>query len=167
MRPIVCERKTTSASGTAASSETPRSIAPAASASAIAPGELTPVIAPVKPALRKASPKLAPISPVPTMTTFCILNGPAHRKCDGLQLMHQFFKLIGPHGLRAVAERAIGVGMNFHQQSIAAGCDGGARHRGDEVASSRPVGWVGDYRQVGQLLNHRDRGEIERVLRIR
>src|SRR5438309_6822498 len=111
MRPIVCERKITSASGTAASSEAPRSIAPAARASAIAPGELTPVRAPVKPALRKASPKLEPISPVPTMTTFCTLKGPAHGKCDALQLTHQFFKLLGPHGLRAVAQRAVGVGM--------------------------------------------------------
>src|ERR1039458_815539 len=73
MRPMVCERKTRSASGTAESRDAPRSMAPTASASAMAAGELTPVIAPSNPAWRRASPKDEPIRPVPTMTTFCML----------------------------------------------------------------------------------------------
>src|ERR1035437_4963387 len=194
MRPMVCERKTRSASGMAASSEAPRSMAPTVSASAMAGGELTPVMTPSKPAWRRASPKDEPIRPVPTMTTFCMLNGPsyirrvgklkhappwwsgsgwdealngpANGKRDGPELRHQLFELLGPHGLRSVGEGAIRVGMDFDHQAIGARGHGGARHGGDDVAASRAVGWVRDNRQVGEFLDHRNGGEILGVARV-
>src|ERR1017187_5975540 len=175
MRPIVWERKTRSASGTAACSPAPRSMAPQARASAMACGELTPVMTPSKPDWRKASPKDEPIRPVPTMTTFCMFvpcserdrpGGPSYGQGDGLQLVHQLFELLGAHGLRAVGGGAIGVGMDFNHEAIGAGGQGGARHGSDDIAAAGAVRWVGDDGQVGEFLDDRDGGEIEGVARL-
>src|ERR1019366_3856537 len=139
MRPMVCERKTRSASGTAESRDAPRSMAPLARESAMAAGELTPVIAPSKPAWRRASPKDEPIRPVPTMTTFCMLNGPAHGKRDCLQLTHQLLELLGPQRLRPVGERAVGIGMDFDHQAVGARGYGGPRPPGPPGAAAPRV----------------------------
>src|ERR1035437_4382471 len=92
-----------------------------------------------------------------------MLEGPTHGKRDGFQLMHQLFELFGPHGLRAVRERAIGVGMDFDHQAIGARGQGGARHGSDDVAATRAVRRVGYDRQVGEFLDYGNGGEIEGV----
>ena len=60
----------------------------------------------------------------------------------------------------------IGVVVNFHQQAVGSGGDGGASHRQHHLAASGAVGWIGDDGQMGELLYHRNSGDIHGVARV-
>src|ERR1019366_8797817 len=91
---------------------------------------------------------------------------PAHGKRDGLQLTHQLFELLGPQRLRPVGERAVGIGMDFDHQAVGAGGYGGPRHGSHDVAAAGGVRRGGENRQVGQVLDPRDGGEIQGIARV-
>src|SRR5579872_4154498 len=100
-------------------------------------GELTPSNCPWKPAFRSASAKDPPIRPTPKMATLFIyataahaaLDGPANSRSDHPELAHQFGKLRGTQGLRAIAQGMVGVRVNFHKQPIRARSHSGTSHR--------------------------------------
>src|SRR2546426_8223378 len=104
-------------------------MAPRRIASAIALSELTPTIAPRNPAFLSASPNELPIRPAPTIATVSNSDTPADRWSDHAKLAHQLAELLREQGLRAVAERMIGIVMDFDQQPVRARGDRGARHR--------------------------------------
>ena len=90
-------------------------------------------------------------------------DAPPDRRRDDPQLGHQPIELRRKHRLRAVAQRVIGIAMHFDQQSVGAGCDGRASDGGHLVAAPRGVAWIDDDRQVAELLNDWNGGDIERV----
>src|ERR1700704_1443511 len=56
-------------------------------------------------------------------------DSPSDRRRDDSELGHQAIELRGVHGLRAVAQRVIGIAMHFDDQAVGAGGHRGARHR--------------------------------------
>src|SRR5712691_8440229 len=125
--------------------------------------ELTPRICPPKPAFFIASPNEPPISPTPTIAMVSNSKTPTHDRSDQAKLRHQLAELLGEQGLRSVAERMVRIVMDFDEQTVGAGGHRGARHGCDFVATSGAVGGVADYGQVGELLHHRDGGNVHRV----
>ena len=54
---------------------------------------------------------------------------PTHDRSDQAKLRHQLAELLGEQGLRAVAERMVGIVMDFDEQAVGAGGHRGARRR--------------------------------------
>src|SRR5579863_8497943 len=123
-----------SAFAAASSSCAPRSIAPRRRPPAMAFSELTPRISPSKPDLLSASPNDPPISPTPTMATVRNSDSPSHGRGDDAKLIHQLGELVREQGLRAVAQRVVGIVVHFNQQPVGAGRYRRARHGGHLVA---------------------------------
>ena len=61
----------------------------------------------------------------------------AHCRSNDAQLVHELCELLRKERLRAIGDGLVGVGMDFDQQSVAAGRDRGARHCA--TMSRRPV----------------------------
>ena len=53
--------------------------------------------------------------------------------------------------------------VNFDHEAVRAHCYSGASERGHHVGATRAVGWIYDYRQVGNTANRWHGREIERV----
>ena len=69
---------------------------------------------------------------------------------------------VGVELLRAVADRLLGRGVHLDDDPVGAGRGGGHRERGDEAAAAGRVARVHDHGQVGELLEHRYRGDVQR-----
>jgi hypothetical protein len=65
---------------------------------------------------------------------------------ERLNVAHQFAKLLEGERLRAIAKRAIRVGMNLDDEAVGAYGDCGAGDWRDEVANSRGVTRINDDR---------------------
>ena len=85
----------------------------------------------------------------------------------GDQLRHHLGEVFRRQRLRAVAQRAFRARVNIDDQPVGAGGERGTRHRGDLVAPAGAMARVGDDRQVGHLMHHGDRGQVEQVARRR
>src|SRR5260370_4564034 len=145
----------------------PRSMAPRCRASAIAASELTPRISPLKPAFLRARPKDPPINPTPTMATVCNSNAPAHRRRNQAKLPHQLAELFRIERLRAVAQRVVRIVVDLDEQPVRAGGYRGSRHGSDLIAASSAMRWIAYDGQMGELLHHRDGGDIHGIARVR
>ena len=55
--------------------------------------------------------------------------------------------------------------MDFDQQAVAARCNRGERHRGDEIAPPSAMAGVSDDGQVREPLDERDGADVHRVAR--
>ena len=88
---------------------------------------------------------------------------PADRLDDEPRLPHQPLELLGVEALRAVGQRAIGVGMDLDQQPVGAGGDRGARHRDHHVAVPGAVARIGHDRQVREPVHHGNRAQVEQI----
>ena len=64
--------------------------------------------------------------------------------------------------LRPVADRLLGLRVDLDDDPVRAGRRRGERERLDEVAPAGRVARVDDHRQVRELLEHRDRRQVER-----
>src|SRR5258708_3463033 len=113
-------------------------------------GRSQPTMRPVKPADFTASPNDPPIRPVPMIVIW--LKGicsrfavsqlgqfPPNGWSDQPEFAHQFLKLFGIQRLRAVRQRLVRRVVYFHQEAIGAGCDGGASHGRNFVATACAV----------------------------
>ncbi len=82
---------------------------------------------------------------------------------DGANLLHQFRELIGIERLHAIGKRALRVGMDFDEQAVRARRNCRSRHGRHFIAASSTVRGIGHHRQVRKALDHRNRGDVERV----
>jgi hypothetical protein len=87
----------------------------------------------------------------------------AHRTRDLVDLIMEAGQLYQGHGLLAVGERFGGVGMEFNQQAVGSGGDGGARRRQHEVGPAGRVAGIGDHRVRRHLLHIGDGVGVERI----
>src|SRR5688572_148574 len=184
-------RMTRSTSPISLVSPAPRSMAPPPSAWAITEWRSTPSTRTAGQRSRTPRAIDPPMRPRPTMAI--LLNGgsslvdtrfsrlprpPASRhrlqadaaadgRGDDAQLRHQAIELRGEHRLCAVAERVIGIVVDLDDQAVSACRHGGAGKLRDHVAATGAVARIRDDRQVAQLLDHRDGGDVERVPRCR
>src|SRR5882724_3459438 len=94
-------------------------------------------------------------------------DAPADRRSNNPQLSHQSSERGRFERLCAVGKRMLGIVVDFNQQSICACSNGGTRHRWNFVAASRSVQGIGPHRQMRKLLDHRNRGQIKSVARVR
>ena len=85
-----------------------------------------------------------------------------HRR-QPLHVAHQLLELGGIQRLGAVRKRRFGIGVHFHQNPVGAGRHRGEGHRPDLVAHAGTVAGIDEDRQVTELLDHRDGGQIESV----
>src|SRR5262245_14166520 len=72
---------------------------------------------------------------------------PADGRSDDAELGHQPIELRWEHGLRAVAQRVIGIAVDFNQQAVRPGCDGRTRDRRNLVAAADRMTGIDDHRQ--------------------
>src|SRR4029079_200965 len=79
------------------------------------------------------------------------------------QLRHQPIELCRKHRLRAVTQRVIRIAVYFDDKPVGAGRYRRPGHRRNHVATPRPVARIGHNRQVTELLDDRNRRNVERV----
>src|SRR5580704_12545496 len=89
-----------------------------------------------------------------------------YRGSDDTKLGHQLGELDGVQRLGAVRECVVGIIMDFDKQAVGACRDSGPSHWRDFVTASRPVRGIGDNRQVRELFDYRNGGDIERVAEV-
>ena len=65
----------------------------------------------------------------------------------------------------AVGEGAFRIGVDFDDEAVRTGCNGGKRERGDERGVAAGVARIDNDRQMRFALEHGDRGDVERVAR--
>ena len=82
-----------------------------------------------------------------------------------LNISHHFVEFRKVQRLAAVAPCFGRVGMHFHDQAICARGHCNARQRGDQIAMTCRVAGIGDHRKMRDLLEQRNRGDVECVAR--
>src|SRR5215218_7229285 len=160
-----------------AASGAARSSAPTASAVASTPsaGSQPATSAPSR--ARAARPIEPPIRPTPTIAIFTPamiadrrrrssrgrvrehLPGDRRRALDLLRVRRE---AVRPQLLRAVADGLVRLRVDLDDDPVRAGRRGRERERLDQRAPPGGVAGVDDHRQVRELLQHRDRREVER-----
>ena len=77
---------------------------------------------------------------------------PQHRR-DLPDLLHERVELIGKQRLHAIRQRAIGIVMDFDDQTVGSNGDSGAGERRHFVALARAVAGIDDDGQMAEALH--------------
>ena len=83
------------------------------------------------------------------------LYAPVYGRGDYAQLVHERRKLFRKQRLRSIGKRLIRVGMDFDQQPITTGSNGGTGHGRNLVTAPGTVRRISKHGQMGELLDHR------------
>jgi len=88
---------------------------------------------------------------------------PINGLCYDPDLIQELLELLGIQGLSPIRERTIGVGVDLHHEAVGSRRYSRPGHGSDLGPDPGTVTGIGDDREMGEGLHHRNRREIQKI----